>query len=474
MSRYDPSPSTCIFQRHSTTGPWFKRNNKWVSSPQKFLSGIYDESNPDFIRNSSGLIRWAFVRLAYLDHLIDIPGVVGSYREWRDTREDLWLDAINNQGEVMGAAFIVAAKRGNEWYKERLNKKFSFFEELPPIHFFCEDWGHKTTPMLFITLTVSQSDYTIDQAWNNIGEELHLFETKLRQEYGTFVKLRVWEAHASGYPHCHVVYYFHHRQFEVWEHFDKKKGILTGNRSYRVSNAVRDSIRSFWGMGSNVDIQGVSDTIGALSEVRKYVTKTIWSKKGDLTAALCCLFNKQVYWLSQNDYMRKELPAEISSIKSNNPFRDVFDRAEATKRYVESHLREWSKKDFIGAIWGPDCYRKFYRTLHEKGFDEGMTEPTASALVNQFLHSCNKDMPDFDHFEFRGCYKHADLVAELKISDAATQMVDPPPDEMRYLFGVEHDYISRNAGGSRHFSVDFDGVTHDKDDIAVDGEGFNA
>jgi hypothetical protein len=347
-------------------------------------------------------------------------------REWRDTREDLWLDAVNNQGDVIGSAFVVASKRGNEWYKERLNRKFSFFEDLPPIHFFCEDWGHKTTPMLFITPTVDPElvNYDLDQAWDQISLELHLFETKLRQEYGRFVKLRVWESHVSGFPHAHIVYYFVDRQFEVWEHFDKKKGKLTGNRSFRVSNAVRDKIKSFWNLG-NIDIQGVSDTLGALSEVKKYVTKSIWGKKGDLTNTLCSLHNKQAYWISQRD-----------------PFSLIKELEGCSEEYIVDRLGEMASYDFIGAIWGSTAYMTFYKKLHKNGIDEGMAEPCMSALVNRALHNCNKELPDFDHFEFKGCFRHDDLALLLPLSADDVSILDRPPDDVRMFFGVDRIILS--------------------------------
>ena len=437
LSRYDPpktaySEFSCFQKRKAPEYPWDDRFTSHLSvDPQRRLDWA---PSLDDVKNLYGCIRWYKIRQLYFNHLVDLSFCVDAYREWRDTREDLWLDAINTHGDMIGSVFVVASKRGNQWYKERLNHKFSFFEELPPIHFFCEDWGHKTTPMLFVTPTIAPElvGYDLDQAWDQISLELHVFETKLRQEYGRFVKLRVWEAHESGFPHCHIVYYFINRTFEVWEHYDKKKGILTGNRSYRVSNAVRDKIRSFWGLG-NIDIQGVSDTIGALSEVKKYVTKTIWGKKGDLTNTLCSLHNKQVYWLSQND-----------------PFPLITELQGCSEEYILDRLRDLASHDFIGAIWGPQSYMDFYKKLHKHGFDEGLAEPGLSALVSRALHSCNKELPEFDHFEFKGCFKHEDLALLLPLSDDEISVLDRPPDDVRLLFGVDRVILS-GSSGKAHF-----------------------
>lgn len=431
---------------------FFKHSNReYPWNPVKKL-GVDDQRRLDWVASLDDVkidncIRWCKIRSLYFNHLVDLDFCVDAFRAWRDDREDLWLDAIDAQGDLMGTVFVAAAKRGNRWYKERLNKKFSFFENLPPIDFFCEDWGHKYTPMLFVTLTVDPDRVggDLDQAWDQIGMELHLFDTKLRQEYGRFVKLRVWEAHESGFPHCHSVYYFLNRSFEVWEHFDKRKGKFTGNRTWRVSNAARDKLRSFWGLGSNIDVQGVSDTLGALSEVKKYVTKTIWNKKGDLTNTLCSLHRKQVYWLSQNDYVKKR-----DGDKNFRNLRTVDEKAD----YLKSVIPKWAKRDFIGAIWGLESYMDFYKQLHDHGFNEGMAEPGLSALVNQALHNCNNEHPDFDHFEFKGCFRHDDLSVLLPMSDKEVVFVDPPPDDVRFLLGVDRVRLSGNSKRSRFVDPD--------------------
>lgn len=473
MSRYAP-PITAYqdfscFQRKPTAYPWEASTTRFVVDPQRRIDWV---PSIEDVQNSYGCIRWFKIRELYFNQLVDLDFCVEAFQTWRDTREDLWLDAVGTNGDIIGSAFVVAAKRGNKWYKERINFKFSFFEKLPPITFFGDDWGLKSTPMLFVTLTVDPDlcGNDLNQAWDGIADELHLFETKLRQKYGRFVKLRVWESHLSGYPHAHIVYYFLNHEFEVWENIviDEDGSI---KQTWRVSDADRDIIQSFWGMAHpikvidgiskrvpSVDIQGVQDTLGALSEVRKYVTKTIWSDKGDLTNTLCCLFNKQVYWLSQCDYMQKKMPDEIAAIRSNNPFRDAAEREAATQKYVDDNISAWAKKDFIGAVWGVDAYRWFYEELHKHGFDEGMSEPDACALVSQTLHNCNKELPDFDHFEFKGAFLHSDLKVLLALSDDPTAVVDPPPDDVRLYFGVDRVILSGGSGSKmrRSFGVDPD------------------
>lgn len=448
MSRCDPPKTSysefSCFQKKAHQYPWDpKYPSHMIVDPQKRLDWT---PSLDDVKNSYGCIRWYKIRQLYFNHLVDLDFCVDAYREWRDSREDLWLDAIDTRGDIIGSAFVVASKRGNKWYKERLNRKFSFFEKLPPIHFFCEDWGHKATPMIFVTPSVDPDlvNHDPDQAWDQISMEIHVFETKLRQKYGRFTKLRVWESHASGFPHAHIVYYFLDHEFEVWEdlHVEMDGNVI---QRWRLSDHDRDTIQSFWKLAHpwkevngvlkrvpSVDIQGVSDTLGALSEVRKYVTKTIWNDKGDLTNTLCSLHSKQIYWMSQN-----------------NPISLIRELEGCSLEYILDRLKEMTRNDFIGSIWGVQAYYDLYKSLAKQGIDEGMSEPSECALVSQTLHSCNKELPDFDHFEFKGCFLHEDLALLLPLTDDDTQVLDKPPDDVRLLFGVDHVEFSGNSGSKQ-------------------------
>lgn len=429
MSSYGPTPSPyddfSYFHRCDDQRPWERPD------ANQLLNCSAGPADMDLLKNQRGCIRWRYIRGAYFSKFIGLDTVVSAMKEWRDTPEYLWLDALDSSDKVLGSVFVRAAKRGNDVYKNRLSNKFGFFEYLPPIHFFCEEWGHKTTPMLFLTLTIdpSQVNNDIDEAWRTISWELHSFETKLRQAYGSFVHLRVWEAHASGYPHCHVVVYFPHRTFEVWEHLTSPDPPDEPKRTWRVSNASRDKIESFWTLG-HVDIQGVADTHGALSEVRKYITKSIWTEKGDLTLACCSLFNKQSYSLSQCNYAKKRAAA----LKR-------FVTVEATAQYLADNVGRWASKDFIGAIWGVDAYIELYRR-----WDEGLAEPGLSHLVKQAMQDCNNALPAVDHFAFRGSFLASDLRVMMPDFGDGYRVVTVPPPEARLFFGVDRLTLSLGCG----------------------------
>ena len=261
--------------------------------------------------------------------------VVDIYREWRDASEFFMLDGYDLDEKHVMSVFVKASKRGNSIYKQRIKQKFSFLDGLPPIHFFCEDWGVKRSPMLFVTLTVDPKRCDIDTAYEDIAVQLNRFETLLRQKYGTFVKFRVWEVHENGYPHSHTVYYFHNTTFDVFEHFNKKKeGQTRQKRTFRIINKHRDAIANMWKMG-HIDIQAVSDTLGAFSEVKKYITKNIWGKKADLTNAMLTLYRKQAYSISSCNYVKQvEKLILVGSIEERST-------------EISNYLDGWMRKDWL-------------------------------------------------------------------------------------------------------------------------------
>lgn len=396
MSRYNaPRQQLAYFARSPKYRPW--------EHSQQELT-IFDE---EWFRSRSGNLSALHIRRGFRNHFIDVDIARDLVLKWKNESLFLWLDGFDCMHEYVSSIFVKAAKRGNDVYKERVAHKFKFLEELPPVYFF-EEWGVKQTPMLFITLTVDAKRFVLVDAWDAISYELHLFETKLRQKYGSFVKLRVWEAHESGYPHVHLTVCFHKKWFQVFEHLDKK-----GKQTFRVANKHRDAIKSMWGMGHNVDVQGVQDTSGALSEVVKYVTKTIFSPKGENTMAMLTLFNKQAYSLSCcNPYDAKAMRQGIlkwRSTKSGN--------------IISAELS--IEKDFVGTIWGMKEYLRLYNV-----FNDGAAEPSAAALVNTAMHNCNIDIVEF---KFVGCVSHDDL--RLFGIDPADQWffeAKPPPELRAY------------------------------------------
>lgn len=410
MSKIDVGPKTDLLYILKSN---MSRTKPWNRSQQQL---DFFELTDEFFENNQGCIRWDNIRTAYFNGFIDIDRVVDLSLKWRDQTEYLWLDGFDSGNMYVRSCFVKAAKRGNDVYKHRLNKKFSFLDKLDPIYFF-GDWDSKKyTPMLFITLTIDPKRFPIDIAWKSISKHLHCFETKLRQKYGKNVKFRVFESHKSGFPHCHVVYYFSDAWFSVFKYKDK----------YRIINKHKKAITKMWDMG-NVDIQAVQDTHGAFNEVKKYITKTIFSDKGNLTNAMMCLHQKQMYCLSKCDPLKKQR----LYCKQHN----ITEWREQEK-ILHLKLKEWSKHDFIGAIWGSQIYFEFYMRCG------GLAEPRATALVNGTLHNCNILFPQIVKWRFVGCVLWSDLYQFMpEINDDWVIIADPPPELEAYL-GFLHRDIS--------------------------------
>ena len=400
------SSTTCVML------PW--------NTDQRNLSDKYpftiDES---CFKNSYGFVRWWLIRSAYDSGAIDIDYISNTlYPLWRDSSEYFMLNALDSQDTVLGSVFVKACKRGNDVYKALIKSKFSFLDGLPPIYFFTDDAVDKRTPMLFVTLTVDTKKYSLDEAWNNISDELNLFETKLRQKYGKFVKFRVWESHESGYPHSHIAYFFLDTEFIVFK--DK-------HDSWRIADKHRKAIGRMWGMSDEprvnfgVDVQAVQDTIGAFSEVQKYITKNIWSDKNNKTNTCLSLFNKQSYWITQCNYNKKILSWQ----RSNRGF-TVDELAE----YISANVDKWAKRDFIGAIWGTSIYMQYYNQRAE-----GVAEPRLNALVTTTMCNYNNQFPEIARWVFVGFILGSDLCQFVpKFNDEwAYSIQKPPPGMYRYI-----------------------------------------
>ena len=402
MSRYGPS---------SIDAKKPKWVYHWRDTQRNILESFPIAPSKEWFQNTFGMYRWHLIRAGYADGIIDADFVTDLYCDWRDTAEFYMLEGLDADDNIVMHAFLKAAKRGNDIYKSKINQKFSFFDKLPNREFF-KSWGRKTSPMLFITLTVDPKKYTLNEAWYFISQEFNRFETLLRQKYGYFVKFRVWESHESGYPHVHIIYYFHTHSFELWEDLVIPEDGSDPKQYYRVHKSIHDSINNMWSMGSNIDIQGVQDTLGALNEVKKYVTKTIWSDKADKTNAMLTLFNKQSYHISLKDPYKQIMPSDLV----------------VSDLYLGAMANVWASQDFIGSIWGVDWYLRIYDELYLK--NENLAEPGLNALVSETMYNYNIEFPEIVKWRFVGFVLGVDLACLFPKNkdDWVFVVKDPPPD----------------------------------------------
>jgi hypothetical protein len=343
-----------------------------ASSKQIPLSSLIDD---DFFKNESGFYRWDRIRAAYWGRLIDLDRVLDLYRKWRDQKECFAMDGCDVWGDYHLTAWGKAAKRGNDVYRMLLRKQFKVFDRLPSVDFTDIFMGH--TPMLFITLTVDVKKFSLNEAWSQVQDYFHSFIASVRQEYGSNVFLKCWESHKSGYPHIHLVLFTKNHMFRVRPMKRKDDGVVV----FRTDDDDNDFFHRVWKMGSVVDVEGVTDTQHAFSEIQKYITKSIWSDKCDLTNAMICLFKKRQFSFSSDPQHKK----------SNIQY-------------------------FIDTVWGEDALSKDASVATTS---DG--EPRKNAFVSPTVYNCNKVHPDVVDFRFAGMFAGRDL--PLIMGD------DKPPPE---------------------------------------------
>jgi hypothetical protein len=304
-------------------------------------------------KNSYGSIRWTKVREQFFLGSIVLCDSVDLYREWmkddeylilrgtkEGTQERLNGDDIKTDSFVY--RFVKASKRGNDVYQYLVKKRLKPLNDLPDVTFFKDNWGEKTTNLLFLTLTDDTKRCDEATAWKNIGKEFHLFCAKLRQEYGDIEYFRTWESTGNFRPHIHIDIAFKDKSFPVFLHTNED-----GHRSFRIPTFEKDKISSFW--HSHVDVQGVSNTKDAIKELTKYITKDLCSDKGHKTNAMICLFRKQSYAVTKG--FVSLVKNSFAKITEENSVGDVgiFDLIKDVMCNCNNEVKNWK---FVGVLRG--------------------------------------------------------------------------------------------------------------------------
>jgi Bacteriophage replication gene A protein (GPA). len=177
-----------------------------------------------------------------------------------------------------------------------------FLKEALDLTFFDSRANLKESNCLLITLTFDVKISEQKEAWESIGSYLNSYITNLRKKFGRISYVRVWEAFFNGYPHVHILAYFHSYNFRVFRH----------NGKWRI----REKGEFEKGYHSFVDVQAVRSLRGGISYVTKYLTKGYRpgsmaidgsvSERGfrknlsDLTLALCWIFRKHSFAISRD------------------------------------------------------------------------------------------------------------------------------------------------------------------------------
>jgi hypothetical protein len=269
----------------------------------KFSPQLLDFYRSEGLLTLEGKPRLACARSYFLDQRnIDLEGLVEYFLTWMDYNEYLVLQKQSFDGKEFEKDTIAVkcSKRGNDVYKSRVKKRFSFMSTLENKILF--DWKNKTKKThkvncVFVTLTFNPALCSINEAWEvRVGREYNTWVTNLRNKFGRVEAIRTFEGYANGYPHIHVVLLFGDKEFTTFK---------DGNDKWRIEE--KEVFELSW--KSFVDVQAMRDLRGGLFYLSKHILKAqvvqgdptkeedLW--KYYLTLALNWVFKKRSFALSK-------------------------------------------------------------------------------------------------------------------------------------------------------------------------------
>ena len=270
--------------------------------------------------------------------------LTGLYKEWRDSPEYLIFEGENQHTHKKKWGAGLMSKRGNAVYRKNLGKRMSFIHELEEVKFFDfkdRSSRHKTRA-LFVTLTYDSKKASRLEAWEGIRDSegrhkrgclcvsccFNRYITNLREAYGGVSVIRTWEAYESGYPHVHMILFFHDHEFETFFY----------NGAWRIQGKQGSPLETY--NAGYTDVEALASLKGGIRYITKYLFKVHGvlsgqgsprgqeeapmvnfveaSTHGDFTMSLMWLFRKRAYSIS-GDFI--EFIRDLSNSKSNRPRR---------------------------------------------------------------------------------------------------------------------------------------------------------
>jgi hypothetical protein len=212
------------------------------------LSWLYDNKDKPRI--------WK-LRAHYKNRPIDHKELIKAFKTYSNFNEYVVLEKkvySKNSGNLEKSERIAvkSIKKGNDKWKKKIRRKL--FSLRDPIKQELSK-HHSTSNILFISYTVDHKICsTEEEAWKIIPSSFNVNVTNLRNKFGKLDYVRVVEAQASGYPHIHILVWFHKKDFEIIKWRNKKDGRIT----WRVKKKKeRKAIKDCWKLGKITDIEAV-------------------------------------------------------------------------------------------------------------------------------------------------------------------------------------------------------------------------
>lgn len=212
------------------------------------------------------------------------------------------------------------------------------------IHDFCKQCDSFYKHKYFLTLTMSQREYGTDlqRAWSVIQNKLSNFLKKWQEKYQGDYACAL-EAHKSGFPHIHIVFYTNAGIVDPKEQFDKFKRAVC-----LCSGEMFDFVKKFWTLG--ISVLKVNYRKNTCDYLAKYISKaedadlrnyTLQSLKDDsilkevMTLLLPMVFGIRQFKISQGRFNKKE---SADSVRQNE-----FSES-ATKKDTSPEVKDFVLK----------------------------------------------------------------------------------------------------------------------------------
>jgi len=225
----------------------------------------------------------------------DLERIMEDFIKWSSCNEYLIFRKENIYTYEKEYKAVKAAKRGNDVYVWKLDKRLKHLYNLPNVEFFNSKDRNKVqrTKALFVTFTFRR-EMRLDRAWEEVGKYFNRARSGIEKRYGKVDLIRVWEAQGDGYPHIHCIMLFHEYEFETFFY----------NGKWRVRE--KEALTSYWRWGFS-DIFALYSLGAGVGYVMKYVTKVnsaLLGKKRDrnlvLSLALMWIFSKRAFSVSRS------------------------------------------------------------------------------------------------------------------------------------------------------------------------------
>jgi len=227
----------------------------------------------------------------------ELSELTAFYRSWRDFDEYGVIQRQEWRGCdcIKKTIAVKCAKRGNDVYKRRVERRMGIFElSRGDVEFFKWNESAPRVSMLFVTLTWKVQG-SVSESWEGVGQAFNRWITLLREKYGRISYARTWEATKQGFAHVHVMMLFNDSDFSAFKSMDAQYNFV-----WRIEDKAE--FEKSW--PAFVDVRAVRTYSSVLRYLRKRIVegtdKTDDQEAGDLTKALMWIFRKRSFALSRD------------------------------------------------------------------------------------------------------------------------------------------------------------------------------